>query len=305
MDPMRRSIAALACAVAVLCVPAQRTHAWGFDIHRFITGEAISLLPPGMKPFYEKHRQFIVEHSVDPDLWRSAGFEEEPPRHFVDLDVYGAWPFSQLPRDYELAVAKFGREKVDKNGTLPWRVGEVYEQLVKSFTQHAKGTGQYALDNAQFHSAVLAHYVGDAHVPFHAATNYDGQLTNQHGIHSRFETELFQRYRSRLRLAPPAIPPVRSPVDFTFDTLIAGFKFVDPVLQADLSALGTGDTYDDAYFERFFGKTQPVVEQQLSRAIAGVAAVLVGAWESAGRPELPVGGGPRAPRKKKPLPSQP
>ena len=53
-----------------------------------------------------------------------------------------------------------------------------------------------------FFSATLGHYMGDAHVPFHAVLNYDGQLTNQHGIHARFEAMLFERYRDRLTIAP-------------------------------------------------------------------------------------------------------
>ena len=48
----------------------------------------------------------------------------------------------------------------------------------------------------------FAHYVGDAHVPFHAVMNDDGQLTNQHGLHSRFESALFERYRARLKIRP-------------------------------------------------------------------------------------------------------
>ena len=35
-------------------------------------------------------------------------------------------------------------------------------------------------------------------MPFHAALNHDGLLTGQWGIHSRFETETFERYREQL-----------------------------------------------------------------------------------------------------------
>jgi hypothetical protein len=295
---MRRVVTALACA-ALLAGTAAPAAAWSFEVHRFITDRAIALLPPEIRPFYDKHRTFVVEHSVDPDLWRSAGFEEEPPRHYVDLDAFGAWPFKALPRDYDLAVAKFGRKKVDENGTLPWRVAELHQKLVKSFTDHGTQGRPYALENAKFFSAVLAHYVGDAHVPFHAALNYDGQLTNQHGIHSRFESELFARYGERLQLTPTRIAPVRAPVDFIFDTLIDGFTHVDGLLGADLRAIGSGEAYDDAYFDRFFRDAAPVLERQLSRAIAGVAAVITGAWEAAGRPDLPLEA-PRTVRTKRP-----
>ena len=93
---------------------------------------------------------------------------------------------------------RYGREFVDKNGTLPWRTEEIYTKLVEAFTQKAA----YSRENIKFFSSVIAHYVADAHVPFHAALNYDGQLTGQWGIHARFETELFERYRAQLVVKP-------------------------------------------------------------------------------------------------------
>jgi len=74
--------------------------AWGFDVHRFIIGEAIDRLPPEMRPFYQAHRTFLVEYSVVPDLMRNLDVAEEPPRHFLDMDAYGEYPFRDLPRDY-------------------------------------------------------------------------------------------------------------------------------------------------------------------------------------------------------------
>jgi hypothetical protein len=189
---------ALTAFVLVLCLAAPvPIGAWGFDIHRFIVQEAIPLLPDAIRPFYDKYRTVVIEHSIDPDLWRSAGFEEEPPRHFVDLDAFGPPPFDALPRDHDAAVKKFGKEMVEKNGLLPWRAAEMYGQLVRAFQRLAQGQ-PYAYDDIKFFSAVLAHYVSDAHVPFHAIMNYDGQLTNQRGIHGRFESELFLRYRPQL-----------------------------------------------------------------------------------------------------------
>src|SRR4030095_5175209 len=50
-----------------------------------------------------------VDHTIDPDLWRTAGGEAENPRHFVDMDGYGPYPFTELPHDYDAAVAKYGK----------------------------------------------------------------------------------------------------------------------------------------------------------------------------------------------------
>jgi len=203
MIRFRTALLPLAVAGAVLLSPA-RPAAWGFAAHRFIAEKAIDLLPAEIRPFFQKHRGFIVEHAIDPDLWRTAGWVEEPPQHFLDMDAFGPAPFDALPHERDQAIAKFGRDMVQKNGQLPWRVDEMYGKLVKAFAD-VKADRGYARDNVTFLSAVMAHYIGDAHVPFHAVMNYDGQLTNQAGLHARFEAETFERYRTRLKIKPVPI----------------------------------------------------------------------------------------------------
>ncbi|MDQ3212608.1 MAG: zinc dependent phospholipase C family protein [Acidobacteriota bacterium] len=266
--------------------------AWGFEAHKFVMGRVISLLPPEIRPFFERYQASIVEHSIDPDLWRTAGWLEEPPRHFLDMDAYGPYPFAQMPRVYEDAVKRYGSDFVRKNGTLPWRAEEFYGKLVEAFTQKAS----YSRENIRFFSSVLAHYVADAHVPFHAALNYDGQLTGQWGIHARFESELFERYRSRLRIAPRPVAPVPEAREFMFQTLLTSFPLVQRVLDADKAAIAGRDTYDDSYFNAFFLKAGPILEERLSDSIAGTASIITAAWVGAGRPALPVNP-PRTPRK--------
>jgi len=298
MLPTRRVLAAVCLAVVALAAAPRHVETWGFDVHRLVTGGALDLLPGPVRPFFNKHRAFVVEHSVDPDLWRSAGFIEEPPRHFMDLDAYGEPPFTELPKDYDAAVQKYGREAVHRNGTLPWRAEEIYRQLVRAFDDQRKGTGGYALENIKFFTAVLSHYAADAHVPLHAVLNYDGQLTGQHGIHSRLETEAVLRYRDRLAISPRARAPVTTPREFVFDALAESFARAAPVLAADRAALGDGLEYGDAYFDAFFPRVRPILEQGLSAAMSSVAALVAGAWEEGGRPELPVDP-PRGVRRKR------
>jgi hypothetical protein len=299
--PRRRTGPAAALAVfialAAMLAGSQPVSAWGFEAHRYIAGRAIDLLPASVRPFFKKHQASIVEHAIDPDLWRNAGWEEEPPRHFLDLDAYGAPPFDALPRSYDEAVKKFGREKVHKNGLLPWRTAEMYGKLKQAFTDHKNGRG-YALENIKFFTAVVAHYVSDAHVPFHAVVNYDGQLTGQNGIHARFESELFERYRRKLAVNPQPVTITADTRDFIFDTLAVSAGLVDPILAADREAIGTGDYYDDAYFDRFYTRTRPVLERRVAEATAAVAALVTRAWEEAGRPDLPTEPGRRTPRKR-------
>jgi hypothetical protein len=280
---MRRKAVVVLAALFTLARPAPAA-AWGTEVHKFITARVIALLPAQIRPFFAKYSPMISEHSIDPDLWRTAGFLEEPPRHFVDMDAYGPYPFKELPRDYDAAVQRYGLEFVTRNGTLPWRTEEIYRQLVDAFTQKAP----YARENLKFFAAVISHYVSDAHVPLHAALNYDGQLTGQWGIHSRFESDLFARYQSRLHLAPDVPAKVASPRELIFDSLVVSFSYVAALLDADQAAVAGKDVYDDAYYEAFFGKVRPILERRLSDSIGDVVGVITAAWVDAGRPAVPV-----------------
>jgi hypothetical protein len=280
---MRRCATVLLAALTVLAIP-RPAAAWGFEAHKFIMARAIALLPAEIRPFFKAFETSIVEHVIDPDLWRTAGWLEEPPRHFLDLDAYGTPPFKDLPRDYDGAVARYGLEFVQKNGTVPWRAEEIHRKLVEAFAQKAA----YSRNNIKFFSSVIGHYAADAHVPFHAARNYDGQLTGQWGIHARFESELFDRYASRMNVSPGSVISVGSPRDFIFDVLVTSFSLVQPVLDADKAAVAGRQVYDDGYFEMFYSRVQPILEKRLSDSITAVGSMITAAWIEAGRPALPL-----------------
>jgi hypothetical protein len=279
---MRNLIAGL--LALLILIDAGPADAWGFEAHKYILDRAIALLPPEIRPFFEKYRVTIVEHAIDPDLWRTVGWDaEESPRHFLDMDAYGPPPFKSLPRDFDQAIARYGRDFVTKNGLLPWRTQEMYAKLVEAFTQKAP----YSRDNIKLFSSVIGHYLADAQVPFHAALNHDGQLTGQWGIHSRFEAELFDRYRDKLQITPKPVVVLTSARDFTFDSLVAAFSRVQPILEADKAAAAGREIYDDEYFAMFFSKAKPILEGRLADSITAVASAITSAWHQAGRPALP------------------
>jgi hypothetical protein len=291
-EVMRKASAVLAIAALLVASPSP-AQAWGFEAHRYIMARAINLLPPQIRPFFEAHRAFVVERAIDPDLWRTVGWEAETSRHYVDMDAFGPYPFKDLPHDYDEAVKKFGKAFVDENGTLPWRTEEIYKKLVEAFQQR----GGYARDNITLFSPIVAHYVSDAHVPFHAALNHDGQLTRQWGIHSRFEAELFERNRMRLRVNPKPPFAVPSARELMFASLTSGFPFVQQVLDADRVAAEGREVYDDEYFAIMFAKTRPILEARLGESITATASVITAAWIEAGRPALPARKPAAIPRK--------
>lgn len=273
-------------ALAALLAAAGPASAWGFAGHRLIMQRAIELLPPELKPFFERHRDEILVRVTDPDTWRTVGWKDDP-NHFLDFGVpeYGKDPFAELPRDYGAALEKFGAATLERNGLLPWRAAEQFGNLRRAFEEF-KRTAPYTASNTVLIAAVSSHYIQDAHQPFHASDNYDGQLTGQHGLHSRFERDLIERFSARLRLQPETPRPIHEPRDFVFDTLLESYRLVEGILRADEEAIAGKDMYDDQYFEAFFTKVQPVLERQLSAAISSTAGMIIGAWEQAGKPAV-------------------
>jgi len=288
------SSAVLVFGVAWLAPAA--AYAWGASAHRFIMRRALELLPPEIKPFFDRNHDEIVVRVMDPDMWRTAGFDEDS-NHFVDFGVpeYGPFPFLALPRDYDQAVAKFGVATVKRNGLLPWRLEELHGQLRRAFEAYGRGSGLAATDIVLFTGAA-SHYIQDAHMPLHASNNFDGQLSGQRGVHSRFESELFERFESKIVVNPGGPVPVDRARDLAFDVLLESSQAVPGLLQADKSAADGRETYDDSYFEKFFALAGSMMQQRLALSITRTASIIVSAWTAAGKPSLmPLP--PKAPQK--------
>lgn len=262
--------------------------AWGSAAHRFIMSRAIDLLPPELKPFFTHYRDQIVTRVIDPDTWRLVGWDDDP-HHFLDFGAkeLGPYPFNAMPREFGAALEKFGRATLDRLGTLPWRYAEEFGNLRRAFEDFTRDF-PYAPSNVVLFAPIAAHYIQDAHQPFHASNNYDGQLTGNTGIHARFERELFERFESRLHVTPAAPVAVGNPRDQAFTVLLASYQLVDPILKADTDAVAGKDVYDDEYYEKFFVRVQPTLEKRLADSIAATAGVIVGAWEAAGKPALTI-----------------
>jgi hypothetical protein len=294
---------ALSVVMLLLLVVPKPAHAWGFSGHKFVMDRAIALLPPELRPFYEAHRAEVVERAIDPDTWIIAGWEEERPHHFVDMDSpgFGQYPFNELPRDFTAALAKFGAAKMRDAGTLPWTAEEVYGSLRRAFEAYPRRAnfGPNAHLDVILFSAWLAHYAADGHVPLHGVANYDGQLTQQWGLHARWESTLFERYVDRMTIAPKAIPPIRDPRAFLFNALLEDTQLVPALLKSDRDAIGDRDAYDDAYYQAFFAANKTVMERRLNDSIAAIAAMITGAWEAAGKPAMAVNLAPSSPQRRR------
>lgn len=158
---------------------------WGFYGHKRINRMAVFTLPPEIFTFYKNHIEFLTDHAVDPDKRRYA-VKGEAERHFIDIDHYvksGEDPFTVMPEKWDDAVAKFTEDTLLAYGIVPWHL----EVMVKRLSYAFKDKN---LDRILKLSAELGHYVADAHVPLHTTENYNGQMTNQKGIHGFWESRI-------------------------------------------------------------------------------------------------------------------
>ena len=152
-----------------------------------------------------------------------TGDPAEGPRHFLDIDIYGPYPFVELPHNYDEAVEKFGVEDVTKRGLATWRIAD-YTQLLSEAMK--SGDTEKIVQTA----GALAHYIEDLHMPLHVVKNYNGQLTNQHGVHQRFEDDMVDAYAEQIHLSPKMASELEDPLEAAFDIVLDSYVYADNLL---------------------------------------------------------------------------
>ena len=217
---------------------------------------------------------------------------EEPPRHFLDMDAYGPFPFTALPHDYNEAVPKCGSDSSLKNGVLPWRAQEISigsatrssrRRRVRARRHQAVLGGRRALHRRRVPAVPRrAELRRPAHRPAgHPLALRDGAVRALPG----------QAAASRRR----PITPVENVREFMFATLTDSFRQVDAILAADRAAAAGRTAYDDEYFAKFFESVQPILETpDLAARSPASASVITSAW-IAGREAGAAGDAPPRP----------
>ena len=268
---------------------------WGFYAHQKINYYAVFLLPPEMMVLYKPNILFLSEHAVDPDKRRYA-VPDEGSRHFIDIDNYGEYPFTALPRKWNEAVARFGEDSLKQNGIVPWHIQKMLYRLTDAFK-----TKNFSLIMKT--SAEIGHYIADAHVPLHACSNHNGQFTNQKGIHAFWESrvpEMLAEKEYDFFIGKAAY--IQNPGDFIWKRVLESAKAADSVLVFE-RALTIQFPDDKKYsFEERNGKTirqysagftiaynkklGGMIERRMRQSIFSIASFWYTAWVNAGQPDL-------------------
>lgn len=379
---MRKAAGILVLFSVLLCLSWNVTPDWGFFGHRTVNKMAVFTLPPALIKFFRTHIEYITDHSVDPDKRRYA-VPLEGPRHFMDLDHYGQFPFDNVPRDWESFVGKYsdlaavaekgdtlqifyfsqrvtmgdssvvpvktnktnkrseikvpenewmyfvrrfllanyfrqdwnftpdktqsllpgvkaskfvGIDNFTEHGILPYNLLRQYNLLVNAFKdKNVSRILRYAAD--------IGHYIGDAHVPLHTTKNYNGQLTDQVGIHAFWESrlpELFAMENYDFFVGKASY--IENPAEYFWKMTLESHLLVDSVLTIEKELTRDFPSDQQYCYEERLGRAilQPcfdfskayheglngMVEKRMRETVLAIGNIWLSAWMDAGQPAL-------------------
>ncbi|MBI1286161.1 MAG: S1/P1 Nuclease [Flavobacteriales bacterium] len=269
---------------------------WGFFAHKRINRLAAFTLPPEMIGFYKRNLNYITEHAVDPDKRRYIA-KDEAPRHYIDIDHFGPGMecFEAMPRQWNEAVQKYTEDTLQAYGIVPWHIDVMVFRLTKAFQEGN-------LDRILRNSAEIGHYIADAHVPLHTSENYNGDMTNQHGIHGFWESRLPELFSDQYDFLVGRAQYIDDPLDFAWNVVEDSHAALDSVLlfEAELNAEWPSDrkytmenrgqvllkVYSQEYSEEYHNRLNGMVERRMRGAIYSIGCIWYTCWVNAGQPDL-------------------
>lgn len=268
---------------------------WGFLVHHTTTQLAIYELPKAMQPFFYKAMKGLIKDCTRPDERRNSD-PTEATKHFIDLEAYGDSASYKMPLNWDDAVAKYKKDTLLKYGYVPYHVIAIKAKLVDAFK--ANDTTKIL-----FYAADIAHYIEDANVPLHTSINYDGQFTNQKGIHALWESvtpevelgnyNLASKHKAQYLANPEvAIWDAVRGANALLDDMLAKEKEVsanypDSLKYKTVFKYGKKQKYYTDAFAKAYGQSlHPTINQQLINSANLVADFWYTAWVDAGKPDL-------------------
>lgn len=284
----------LIIVVLLFTVIPKESAAWGFWGHMRINRQAVFSLPPELIGFYKTNIEYITEHAVDPDKRRYA-VDGEAPRHFIDLDHFCTYPCDDFPKDWNGAVETFTEDSLQAYGIVPWHIQTMLKRLTKAFKEKDVAA---ILKN----STEIGHYIADSHVPLHTTENYNGQMTNQKGIHGFWESRLPELFNEDYDFFVGKAEYIPKTLDFTWENILNAHSQVQDVLdfEKELDKTFPTDqkysyetrneltirTYSREYSAAYHNMMKGMVEEQMRQSMKHIADLWYTCWVNAGSPNL-------------------
>jgi hypothetical protein len=201
-----------------------------------------------------------------------------------------------MPVTWQAAVEKYSVDTLKKYGYVPYQILREDSMLINAF-KHKNA------DSIFFYADDLAHYIEDANVPLHTAINYDGQLTNQKGIHALWEStipelelsnyNLHSKHKAtyikdKLAIIWKAIRQAHAllPEMFEKEKEVAK-NFPDDSKYVEVMRYGRKTkVYSDAFAKQYAVVLGSTINNQLINSTNMVADFWYSAWVDAGKPNL-------------------
>ena len=276
----------VAFAIALALAQPHASYAWGLRTHRWIAERAIETLPEPLRAYYRENRERLSDDAVAPDvLLRKRDGEREERRHYVHLESYAKELEALANLEREEAEKRFGRRHVREAGWLPWVI-----------VDHARGI-ERAMRRGDWKSAIrtsgfAAHYLGDAFMPLHTTSNFDGQKSAAGGgLHEALERGVIDRDLAAFttgierNLATASTEPFTRPSVMTL--LRDVHRDVAPLVAAHEAAARRAAVGSDRYLDELDRKTRAILQRRLADSVHGVGSLWLSAWVAAGRPAVP------------------
>jgi hypothetical protein len=267
--------------VITCCLLNNTLFAWGEKGHALINKKAVEALPNEMNGF-KKWINYLVEHASDPDKRRDYDSTEFN-KHFIDIDYYKEFRQGNMVKERDKLISLYSDSVVSGMGILPWATLAAFNNLIQAFKEKDR-------DKALIYATDLGHYVGDAHQPMHNIMNYDGQMTDQKGIHARYEEYMIDRVtRQELDsiIEPVKVSYIKDPPDYIFN-YITNSNSVAPVLfDADIFAFKeAGNRDNEMYYNLLWFRTKYITKIMFNSSVQDLASLIYTAWINAGKPSF-------------------
>ena len=280
----------LTCSILLLLLGS-----WGFFGHKTINRLAVFTLPEPLIGFYKQNIEYITEQATAADKRRYSD-PNEAPRHYIDLDHFEqVLPIDTVPLNWKEASEKFTEDTLKAYGIVPWHINWKIKELTQAFKDRNK-------DRVLRLSADLGHYIADAHVPLHTSENYDGQMTNQKGIHGFWESRLPELDYTNYDFFVGTAEYLDSPFFNVWKAVKESFNARDSVLgfERELSLKFPDDkkytlvakgattvkAYSEEYSKAYNIMLNGMVERRMRASIKLVGSIWYTCWVNAGQPSL-------------------
>jgi len=237
-----------------------------------------------------------IDHLLATDTIRQFFQDYVRPQYYEEEWIVRSTALDSLLTDVSKGRTLHLDDHFSQEGILPYHLYSMYYWLVKAFEDKD-------YDKILRTSAEFGHYIGDAHVPLHTTKNYNGQLTDQIGIHAFWESRLPELFAdSEYSFLVGKAKKIDKPLTYFWDIIWDSHRLLEDVLriEKELTVSFPEDQqlcYDERlqrtiktqcpeFARAYHTELSGMVEDRMQDAILSIGSVWFSAWVDAGQPEL-------------------